>query len=316
MAAAIALAQRGRGRTGLNPSVGCIIVKDAHVIGRGWTQTDGRPHAEAMALTQSNGEAKGATAYVTLEPCAHVSERGPTCAASLINAGVARVVVATEDPDPRTSGKGIVALRQAGIAVESGVMAAEAQRGMAGYMMRQRAKRPLVTLKLATSLDGAIALANGESRWITGEAARRHAHLVRAVSDAILVGGGTYRADNPALDVRIARLQDRAPERWILSSGETPAGWQRIASPEDVGGMTANELLVEGGAQTAASFLRAGLVDRLLLYRAPILLGGGKPCLSDIGLESLDSAHRNWSLFDTRMLGADRMELYERVAAS
>ncbi len=316
MAAAIALAQRGRGRTGLNPSVGCIIVKDAHVIGRGWTQTGGRPHAEAMALAQANGEAKGATAYVTLEPCAHVSERGPTCAASLINAGVAHVVVATEDPDPRTSGKGIAALRQAGIAVESGVMAAEAQRGMAGYMMRQRAGRPLVTLKLATSLDGAIALANGASRWITGEAARRHAHLVRAVSDAILVGGGTYRADNPALDVRIAGLQDRAPEKWILTRGETPAGWQRIATPGEVGGMTANELLVEGGAQTAASFLRAGLVDRLLLYRAPILLGGGKPCLSDIGLESLDSAHRNWSLLDTRMLGADRMELYERVAAS
>lgn len=312
MGAALGLAQRGRGRTAPNPNVGCVIVNAGRVVGRGWTQPGGRPHAEAMALAQSGAAARGATAYVTLEPCAHESARGPACADSLIAAGVAEVVIALRDPDPRTDGRGIARLEAAGIAVTTGVRADEAARSMAGFLTRRLQGRPAVTLKLATSLDGCIALADGSSRWITGPRARAHAHLERARHQAILVGRGTLDADVPTLDVRLPGLEDRSPRRVLLASTDAP-GWTRIATPEAIADLDGvDHLLVEGGAQTAAAFLRADLVDRLLLYRAPILLGG-KPGLADLGLTSLDPAHGRWKLQDARMLGSDRLEVYERV---
>lgn len=312
MAAALALASRERGRTAPSPNVGCVLVKGDRVVGRGWTQPGGRPHAEAEALAEAGAAARGATAYVTLEPCAHVSARGPACAPSLIEAGIARAVIALTDPDPRTNGKGIESLRAAGIAVTTGVGETAARQSMAGFLTRQGQGCPHITLKLATSLDGCIALANGESRWITGPEARAHAHLERARHEAILVGRGTLDADSPRLDVRLPGLEDRAPRRILLSS--RPAdGWTTIAAPEDVATLDGvDHLLVEGGAQAAAAFLRADLVDRLMLYRAPVLLGG-KPGLADLGLASLDAAHGRWRLADTRMLGSDRLEVYERA---
>ncbi len=312
MGAALALAERARGRTAPNPNVGCIIVHAGRVVGRGRTQPGGRPHAEAMALAQAGDAARGATAYVTLEPCAHESQRGPACTDSLIAAGVAQVVIALRDPDPRTDGRGIARLQGAGIAVTTDIRAAEAARGMAGFLTRRTHGRPVVTLKLATSLDGCIALANGASRWITGPRARAHAHVERARHEAILVGRGTLDADAPTLDVRLAGLEDRSPRRILLSSNDAP-GWTRIATPDAIADLDGvDHLLVEGGAQTAAAFLRADLVDRLLLYRAPIVLGG-KPGLADLGLTTLDPAHGRWNLHDARMLGSDRIEVYERA---
>jgi diaminohydroxyphosphoribosylaminopyrimidine deaminase / 5-amino-6-(5-phosphoribosylamino)uracil reductase len=322
MACALALAQRGAGRTGTNPNVGCIIVKQGRVIGRGWTQPGGRPHAEAMALAQANAEAgagagaeagtgaAGAEVYVTLEPCAHISPRGPSCADLLISARLGRVVAAITDPDPRTAGQGMARLAEAGILTQVDVMPSEAAQCIQGFIMRHAHGRPFVTLKLATSLDGAIAMADGSSRWITGEAARAHTHIKRMRSDAILVGAGTMRADTPSLDVRLAGLEKYSPIRVMLGRGKAPSGWQSICAPEDISTLECNNLLVEGGAQTAASFLRAGLVDRLILYRAPILIGAGKPCLTDIGLKQLSDAHDKWQLQDSRMLGMDRMEIY------
>ncbi|MBA2920967.1 bifunctional diaminohydroxyphosphoribosylaminopyrimidine deaminase/5-amino-6-(5-phosphoribosylamino)uracil reductase RibD [Sphingomonas sp. MAH-20] len=333
MGAALALGARGRGRTTPNPNVGCVIVKEGRVIGRGWTQPGGRPHAEAMALAQAGAESRGATLYVTLEPCAHRSERGPACADLIAEAGVARVVAAVEDPDSRTAGRGFERLRAAGVAGASGVRQAEALRSFAGFIARQRHGRPHVTLKLATSLDGRIALPDGSSRWITGEPARAHAHLERSRHEAILVGRGTWEADAPKLDVRLEGLEGRSPIRAILArhpreSGGPPSssappmdeqvgpGFRRdvlwIDSPVRVHPLPADHLLVEGGAETAAAFLSADLVDRLLLYRAPILIGAGKAAIGDIGLADLADAHGRWHLLDARQLGSDRLEVYER----
>lgn len=312
MAAALALGERGRGRTGTNPNVGCVVVRDGRVIARGWTQPGGRPHAEAHALSQIEGSLKGATVYVTLEPCVHDSTRGPACADLLVDARPARVVIAAHDADPRSEGLGLARLQDAGIPVTHGVMAAEAHRAMAGFFIRQRHGRPHVTLKLAASLDGRIAMEDGSSRWITGERARGHAHSLRARSDAILVGGGTLRADDPSLDVRLDGLTDRSPDRVVLTRGKAPDGWTAIDTPEAIASLPANWLLVEGGAETAAAFLSADMVDRLILYRAPILIGDGRAALRDIGLGSLAEAHGRWALADTRMLGSDRLDVYER----
>ena len=318
LAAAIALSQRGHGRTAPNPNVGCILCDaGGHVVGRGWTQPGGRPHAEAMALAQAGAAARGGTAYVTLEPCAHESPRGPCCTDLLIEAGVARVVVALGDPDPRTDGQGIARLRAAGIGVETGLLADAARAAMAGFLTRRREARPFVTLKLATSLDGCIALSDGTSRWITGPAARAHAHLERARHDLILVGRGTLAADHPRLDVRLPGLADRAPRRCVLSaSGAAPEGWLAIESPAQIASLPGDHLLVEGGAQTAAAFLAADLVDRLLLYRAPILIGGGVAALADIGLLDLPEAHGRWRCTDARDFAPDRLEVYARVRAA
>jgi diaminohydroxyphosphoribosylaminopyrimidine deaminase/5-amino-6-(5-phosphoribosylamino)uracil reductase len=313
MAAAASLGERGRGRTAPNPCVGCLIVSGERVLGRGWTQPGGRPHAEAMALAEAGDSARGATAFVTLEPCAEPG-RGPACAEALVAAGIARVVAALADPHPRVDGKGFARLRAAGIAVEIGPGAEAAERGMAGFLTRLRLGRPFVTLKLAMSLDGRIARPTGESRWITGGEARAHAHLERARADMILVGRGTFEADDPRLDVRLAGLEDRSPRRAMLTSGPAPAGWEVVNSPEAIAGLeSVNDLLVEGGAGAASAFLAADLVDRLLIYWAPILIGEGKSALGDIGLESLADAHGRWALEDMRMLGIDRMEVYVRL---
>ena len=185
---------------------------------------------------------------------------------------------------------------------------------MAGWLKQRGGKRPFVTLKLATSLDGCIASASGESRWITGEAARTHGHLERARSEMILVGRGTLDADAPKLDVRLPGLEDRSPRRAVLTRDAAPDGWEAIASPEAVRAFAdVQYVLVEGGASAAAAFLKADLVDRLLLYRAPILIGGGRAALGDIGLASLADAHGRWRLNDARTLGSDRLEVYGRV---
>ena len=311
MAVAIALSRRGRPTAAPNPNVGCLIVKSGRVAGRGWTQSGGRPHAEAVALAAAGEMASGATAYVSLEPCAHPSRRGPCCTDTLIAAGVSRVVLAAQDPDRRTDGQGIARLRAAGIEVVTGVLPAEARAVMAPWWTRQAAGRPFVTLKLATSLDGCIAMGDGSSRWITDERARAHGHLERASHQAILVGRGTLLADNPSLDVRLAGLEDRSPTKLLLTSGKAPDGWTAVASPESIDGV--DSVLVEGGAGAASAFLAADRVDRLLLYRAPILIGGGKSALGDIGLTDLVDAHGRWRQTDSRLLGSDRLDVYERI---
>lgn len=315
MAAAIDLSQRGRGRTAGNPNVACIIVKNSKIVGRGWTQPGGRPHAEAMALADAGKDAYEADIFVTLEPCAHESERGPSCVNLLTDAKPARVVIASLDPDERTHRKGIDRLGQAGISVSVGLMEQEARQAMGGFFTRLEKGRPHITLKLAMSLDGCIAMASGESQWITGSRARAHAHLERAHTDAILVGSGTVKADQPGLDVRLVGLEDRNPVPVILGKADIPEHWRRISDPSDVADLDqVNWLLVEGGATAAASFLREGLVDRLMVYRAPIVIGGGLPSIRDFGLSDLGDAHGNWEFADRRNLGKDSLEIYDRAA--
>ena len=286
-------------------------MSDGVVAGRGWTQPGGRPHAEAMALDQAGAAALGATAYVTLEPCAHSSDRGPACSDLLVTAGIARVVTGILDPDQRTSGQGLERLRVAGIDARCADHPAS-RASLAGYLSRAERGRPHVTLKLAASLDGCLALADGSSRWITGEAARAHVHSRRALADAILVGGGTWRADAPRLDVRLPGLEGRSPERWVLTSRPIE-GARTIAAPAAIADMAEVQYLyVEGGAQAAAAFLAADLVDRLDLYTAPILIGGGKPAIADLGLADLTAAHGRWRLAERRQLGSDTFTAYER----
>jgi diaminohydroxyphosphoribosylaminopyrimidine deaminase/5-amino-6-(5-phosphoribosylamino)uracil reductase len=310
------------------------------VVGRGWTQPGGRPHAETEALARAGAAAHGATAYVTLEPCCHWG-RTPPCADALIAAGVRRVVAACEDPDPRVAGGGLARLRAAGLSVDSGLCAAEAAELNAGFFQRVRLGRPLVTLKLATSLDGRIATPSGDSRWITGEPARTRGHLLRATHDAILVGTGTVIADNPQLTCRLPGLGQHSPVRvaldrqlripvtarlvaearvtptWVVTlSSSDPARQQALrdagviviaAEPPAetdraghidlamalgrLGEQGLTRLLVEGGGRLAAALLRAGLVDRLVWFHAPLLLGGDAvPAIADLGLDRLAEA--------------------------
>lgn len=314
MGVALALSARGVGQTHPNPPVGCVIVRDGIVVGRGWTQPGGRPHAEAMALAEAGGAARGACAYVTLEPCAHASQRGPACTDSLVAAGVARVVIGVGDPDPRTNGAGSARLREAGAAVTQGVRAGEARAVMAGFFSRQERRRPHITLKLGLSLDGSVATTSGTSRWITGERARAHAHLERARTDLILVGRGTLTADAPRLDVRLAGLEARSPQIAVMSAANSlPDGVRHIASPAALAALTDIDLvLAEGGAGLATSLIAADLVDRLLLYRAPVLVGG-RPALSAIGLSNLAEAHGRWAAAPIISLGPDRLETYTRI---
>jgi diaminohydroxyphosphoribosylaminopyrimidine deaminase/5-amino-6-(5-phosphoribosylamino)uracil reductase len=215
---ALALAERALGTTAPNPAVGCVIAsEDGRVVGRGWTQKGGRPHAETVALAEAGEAARGATAYVTLEPCAHHGET-PPCAEALAQAGVARVVAAVQDPDPRVAGKGLAMLRAAGIEVASGALEREAADLSAGFFLRVRENRPFVTLKIAQSLDGKTATASGQSKWITGPEARRFGHLLRARHDAILVGIETALADDPELTCRLPGLEDRSPIRVVLDT--------------------------------------------------------------------------------------------------
>jgi diaminohydroxyphosphoribosylaminopyrimidine deaminase/5-amino-6-(5-phosphoribosylamino)uracil reductase len=314
MARAIALGEEARGRSAPNPNVGCVIVAPSgKVVGKGSTAAGGRPHAEAVALAEAGKRAEEATAYVSLEPCAHASERGPACTDLLLEAKPARVVIALKDPDPRTSGKGIRRLRRAGIEVTLGVEREAARRSLSGWLTRLRLGRPRITLKLALSIDGKIALPSGESKWITGEDARRHVHEERAHSDMILVGRGTYLADQPRLDVRLPGLELRSPRRALLTRGEAVDGWEILQNPQDVYRLhDVNDLLVEGGSATATSFLSEDLVDRILIYRAPIIVGEGRSSFGYVGLDAIADAHGRWQLVDEQRLGVDRLEVYER----
>lgn len=220
---ALRLGRRTLGATGANPAVGCVIVRDGVLLGAGWTAAGGRPHAETVALAMAGARARGATAYVTLEPCSHHG-RTPPCTAALIEAGIAQVVAAIDDPDPRVSGRGRAALAAAGIAVETGVLADEARRSLAGYLSRNLRKRPYVTLKLAVSSDGKIAAKAGAPTAITGPAARDRVHLMRAEADAVLVGVSTVVADDPLLTCRLPGLEGRSPVRVVSDSRlSTPA---------------------------------------------------------------------------------------------
>ncbi|MDB5373527.1 MAG: ribD, partial [Belnapia sp.] len=238
MAAALAVARRGLGNTWPNPAVGCVLVKDGRVLARGWTQPGGRPHAEAEALARaeaaSPGSARGAIAYVTLEPCSHWG-RTPPCCDALVRAGIRRVVVATGDPDPRVDGRGLQRLRAAGVIVELGLLGPEARAVNAGFARRITRGLPLVTLKLATTLDGRIATAAGESQWITGPAARREAHALRGRHDAMLVGSGTVLADDPELTCRIPGMA-RVPLARVVADGRlrTPIGAKLVATAREV----------------------------------------------------------------------------------
>lgn len=314
MAAAARLAGRARPLARPNPAVAALVVREGRVIARGWTAAGGRPHAEAVALAGLAPEAvAGATLYVTLEPCAHRSERGPSCADLVAAARPARVVIGQHDPDPRTAGKGLARLEAAGIAVTLLDDAASAA-SLSGFLTRQRLGRPWVTLKLATSLDGCIALADGTSRWITGEAARAHVHAQRARNDAILVGGGTWRADAPRLDVRLPGLEARSPQRIVLTRGPAPEGTTALPAPEAIAGLEGVQYLyIEGGAVTAAAFLAADLVDELHLYTAPIVIGEGKRALGSLGLARLEDAHGRWRLATRRQLGSDSFAAYWRI---
>ncbi len=317
MGQAVALGEDARGRSAPNPNVGCVIVSGSgRIVGKGATAAGGRPHAEAVALAEAGKRATGAAVYVTLEPCAHESERGAACTDLLLDARPARVVIALKDPDTRTSGKGVRRLRRAGIDVSLGVCRDAAKRSLSGWLTRLDLGRPRITLKLALSIDGKIALPSGESKWITGEEARRHVHLERAHSDMILVGRGTFLADEPRLDVRLPGLEERSPRRALLTRGEAVAGWEILRNPGDVYRLhDVNDLLVEGGSATATAFLTEDLVDRILIYRAPVIVGEGKSSFGYVGLDAVADAHGRWSLVDEQRLGVDRLEVYERVRA-
>jgi diaminohydroxyphosphoribosylaminopyrimidine deaminase / 5-amino-6-(5-phosphoribosylamino)uracil reductase len=326
---ALGLAVRGLGVTTPNPSVGCVIVSGEHIVGRGWTQAGGRPHAEAMALVQAGERAIGSTVYVTLEPCAHESPRGLSCSDALITAKVNRVVFAMADPDPRTAGQGRARLAAAGVSVTTRVCEAEATWHLRGYRMRVAKARPWVTLKLAVTMDGFIAQTDATSQWLTGSVARDHVHQLRSQQDAIVVGNGTVRADNPKLGVRLPGLEHRSPVPIILSRSlkSAPPGTHLaentktrvVAAPvmadflTNLGYEGMMHVLVEGGAATAAEFLSADLVDEIHLYRAPVLLGQGRHMSAFLDAQQLASAHGLWYITDQRRLGVDDLTIYHRI---
>jgi diaminohydroxyphosphoribosylaminopyrimidine deaminase/5-amino-6-(5-phosphoribosylamino)uracil reductase len=302
------LAAAVRGTTSPNPWVGCVVVAADGTTFEGATRPPGGAHAEVVALAAAGEAARGATLYCTLEPCDHQGRTAP-CTDAIVAAGVARVVVAIEDPDPLVAGAGLARLRGAGIDVEVGVGAAEAEAQLAPYLKHRRTGRPWVVLKLAATLDGRTAAANGSSQWITGEPARADAHRLRAQSDAVLVGAGTVRADDPALTVRL--VEGRDPRRVVL--GRAPAGARvqpalEVDGPldevlDDLGRQGVLQLLVEGGATVAHAFHQAGLVDRYVLYLAPALMGGddGRGLFAGPGAPSIADLWRG------RLVGVERL---------
>ncbi len=345
MARAFELARRGYYTTDPNPRVGCVLVKDGRVVGEGWHERAGQPHAEPNALAAAGEAAHGATAYVTLEPCNHFG-RTPPCSLALIAAGVTRVVYAQDDPNPEVAGQGAARLREQGIRVDVGLMAAEAEALNPGYLRRRRSGMPWVRVKLAASLDGRTALASGESRWITSEAARKDAQYGRAASSVVLTGVGTILADDPAMNVRIPE-SDRQPLRVVLDSHlRTPSdsrvinregkvlvvgvqddadrrrslerqGVEIAIVPADEGrpdlaavlrllaARGANEVWVEAGATLAGAFLRQRLFDELVLYVAPALLGGDARPLCELPLLGSLDARQRLRFTGCRSVGDD-----------
>ena len=327
MRRALALAERGRGRTAPNPIVGAVIARDGRVVGEGWHRALGKSHAEVEALARAGRAARGATMYVTLEPCVHWG-RTPPCVDALLAAGIARCVVALKDPDPRVNGRGLKRLREAGVRVELGLLADEAREQLAGYRLAQEHGRPRVTWKVASTLDGRIADRRGRSQWITGTDARADGHRLRAASDCVVVGAGTARADDPRLTARTGgrppqplrvivdsrlslplrlRVFSRAlargtvvactaaapaaRERALVERGVTvwrlPATRLRVSLPALAARLARegrHEVLLEGGATLGTEFLRARLVQRIVLYAAPFVLGGGRSWCDGLGL--------------------------------
>ncbi len=350
MARALALAARGEYSAHPNPRVGCVIVQGGDVAGEGWHEIAGEDHAEIHALREAGDKAHGACVYVSLEPCAHHGKT-PPCADALINAGVARVVIACGDPDPRVSGDGIARLRDAGIEVTQDVVADQARALNAGFMRVKTGGRPLVTLKVATTLDGQIATATGESQWITGAAARAQVHRLRAAHDAVMTGMGTVRADNPALTVRLPGLPLSPPGRVVLASGAVLDGgdgrradaaplWLVVpegkataldgatvleaaavdgrpeigAALDALAGQGITRVLIEAGATLAASALRAGVVDHIWWFRAAKMIGGdGRSVADAFGIASLDQAP-GFVRSQVRAVGEDILEIYEKAA--
>ncbi|HZQ83874.1 MAG TPA: bifunctional diaminohydroxyphosphoribosylaminopyrimidine deaminase/5-amino-6-(5-phosphoribosylamino)uracil reductase RibD [Acidimicrobiales bacterium] len=308
MRRAIELAAGVRRRTSPNPWVGCVVVAPDGATYEGATEPPGGPHAEAVALAAAGEAARGATLYCTLEPCCFHG-RTPPCTEAVIAAGVARVVVGVEDPDPRVAGQGLAALRAAGVEVELGVGADDVRALLAPYFKHRRTGRPWVVLKLAATLDGRTAAPDGSSQWITGEPARADAHRLRAESDAVLVGAGTVRADDPSLTVRLADGAD--PRRVVL--GKAPEGARVLPALEldgplegvldELGSQGVLQLLVEGGATVAHAFHRAGLVDRYVLYLAPALFGGDDAR----GLFAGAGAPTMAELWRGRLVGVERL---------
>lgn len=342
MARALRLAERGLFTARPNPMVGCVIAHGDRVVGEGWHQRTGGPHAEVFALRQAGEEARGATAYVTLEPCAHHG-RTPPCALALIGAGVARVVAAMRDPFPKVDGGGFVLLREAGIEVAEGLMAAQARELNHGFLSRVERARPWLRVKLAASLDGRTAMADGSSKWITGEAARNDVQRWRARAGAILTGADTVLADDPRLTVRLADTEVIPPLRVVLDTrlrslecarvreGGAPtlylhdaavsppdaadAEFASVPSQEgrlDLGAVLAllaergiNEVHTEAGATLSGALLAGGWVDELLLYQAPTLLGEhGRPLLGGLGIHDM-AQQRRLRVVDQRQVGAD-----------
>jgi len=346
MARALQLAARGLFSTAPNPRVGCVLARDGAIIGAGWHEKAGEPHAEINALRKvgSDGTAQGATAYVSLEPCSHHG-RTPPCADALIAAGVSRVVVAMQDPNPLVAGQGLAKLRAAGIVVESGLLENEARELNIGFVARMTRGRPWLRLKVAMSLDGKTALANGRSQWITGPDARRHAHGWRARSCAMLTGIGTVRDDNPRLTVRdmetsrqplrvvVDSRLEIAPDAAILAGGNCliacavensekaaqlrALGAEVIVLPNpqgkvdlpallrELGRRGINEVMAEAGLKLNGSLLREGLVDELLIYQAPVLLGDAARGMADFGTLAELAAAQRLNILECRPVGAD-----------
>jgi len=356
MAQALRLAERGLYSTTPNPRVGCVIVKDGRVIGEGWHERAGGPHAEVHALRAAGHEARGATAYVTLEPCSHHG-RTPPCADALIDAGVSRVVAAMQDPNPQVAGSGLVRLAAVGLVAECGLLESEARELNIGFVSRMTRGRPWLRLKVAASLDGKTALTNGVSQWITGAAARQDSHRWRARACAILSGIGTVREDDPRLNVRgvdtarqplkviVDSRLDLNPKARLLDDGgvviatastalkrvdalreigvevlQLPAADGKVdlvALLQELGRRGVNELHVEGGFRLNGALLAAGLVDELLLYLAPCLIGDAARGMFNLpALASLDDKHR-LLIHDARAIGNDlrvlaRVSSYDR----
>lgn len=305
MARALALARQAEGGTWPNPMVGCVIVKDGRVIGEGFHHKPGQAHAELDAIQNASESVQGATVYVNLEPCCHSDKRTPPCAQRLIAEGVKQIVISNEDPNPAVSGQGIRMLREAGIEVTTGVLAEDGELLNEVYFHNQRTGRPFVHLKLASTLDGRIAMPDGHSQWITGNLAREHGHRLRATHMAIAVGAGTVRHDNPSLTVRLPDYQGPQPVRVIFSkSGNIPSECRLLTdqhamrtrafidTPLDVALAALFQdgicnLLLEGGAGLATAFLQAERIQRVSHYLNPSYLGTGLPALGSYGLNDL-----------------------------